>query len=96
VEVLEVGDGLVVTNNGTSDLVARAWGIRRGVASVRGLTPSECGVDVQVEVDRIGADGLAHGTTSKVLRRNRGPTARFRTSQVRRNAVERVPLATPQ
>jgi hypothetical protein len=59
---------LVVTNNGTANIVERAWRIRRGVARVRGLTPSDCGVDVQVEVDRIASDGQVRGAIPKTLR----------------------------
>jgi hypothetical protein len=58
---------LVVTNNGASDLVERAWRLHRGVSNVRGLTPSACGVDVKAEVDRIGKDGGVVGRVPKML-----------------------------
>ena len=45
---------LVVTNNGTSDLKEHVWRLPRGVARVRGLSETACGVDASVEVDRPG------------------------------------------
>jgi hypothetical protein len=45
---------LVVTNNGTSDLQERVWRLPRGVARVRSLSETVCGVDVRVEVDGPG------------------------------------------
>ena len=59
---------LLVTNNGTSDLVEHTWRIPRGVARVRGLSATVCGVDVQVEVDRFNSEGLVQGSTRKKLR----------------------------
>jgi hypothetical protein len=58
---------LVVTNNGTSDLVERIWRLPRGVARVKRLSTSDCGVDVSVDVDRF-VDGVASGTSPKTLR----------------------------
>ncbi len=57
---------LVVTNNGTSDAVQRIWRLPRGVERVRGMSPTTCGVDVSVDVDRI-QDTLVAGTDPKVL-----------------------------
>lgn len=45
---------LVVTNNGTSDLQEHVWRLPRGVARVRSLSETVCGVDVRVEVDGPG------------------------------------------
>jgi hypothetical protein len=58
---------VVVTNNGTSDNEQRVWRLPRGVARVRSLVPTACGVDVRVDVDRI-KDTLVVGTDPKVLR----------------------------
>jgi hypothetical protein len=58
---------LVVTNNATSDLVEHTWRLSRGVARVRGLTPSACGVDVKVDVDRVAPDGRVVGRVPRVL-----------------------------
>jgi hypothetical protein len=58
---------LVVTNNGTSDLLEHAWRLRRGVARVRGVAPSSCGIDVKVEVDRIATNGEAAGRAPRLL-----------------------------
>jgi hypothetical protein len=58
---------LVVTNNGTSDVVERLWRVPRGVARVQRLSASDCGVDVSAQVDRF-VDGIAHGTSPKTLR----------------------------
>ena len=57
---------LVVTNNGTSDNVQRIWRLPRGVERVRGISPTTCGVDVRVDVDRI-RDTVVAGTDPKVL-----------------------------
>lgn len=57
---------LVVTNSGTSDSALRAWRLPRGVERVRGMSPTTCGVDVRVDVDRI-QDTLVVGTDPKVL-----------------------------
>jgi hypothetical protein len=59
---------VVVTNNGASDLVERAWRIPRGVARVRGVSASDCGVEVRVDVDRPFSDGKAKGLMPKVFR----------------------------
>jgi hypothetical protein len=45
---------LVVTNNGTSDLKEQVWRLPRGVARVRDLSPTACGVDARVDVDGPG------------------------------------------
>jgi hypothetical protein len=58
---------VVVTNNGTADSEQRIWRLPRGVAHVRSLAPTSCGVDVRVDVDRI-KDTLVVGTDSKLLR----------------------------
>lgn len=63
-----IGLFLVVTNNGSTDLVQHAWRIRRGVARVRELSATDCGVDVKVDVDRVAKDGRVAGTVPKVLR----------------------------
>ena len=42
---------LVVTNNGTSDLKEHVWRLPRGVARVRTLSETVCGIDVRVVVD---------------------------------------------
>jgi hypothetical protein len=59
---------LVVTNHGTSDLIEHAWRIPRGVAHVRGMSATVCGVDVRVDVDRANSTGLVQGSTRKTLR----------------------------
>jgi hypothetical protein len=53
---------LVVTNNGTSDEVTYVWRLPKGVAQMRGLVVSECGVDISVAVDRITDDSVVEGT----------------------------------
>ena len=58
---------LVVTNNGTSDNQHRVWRLPHGVERVRGMTPTTCGVDIRVEVDRVRDDRVV-GTDPKVLR----------------------------
>jgi hypothetical protein len=58
---------LVVTNNGTSDNEQRVWRLPHGVERVRGMSPTTCGVDVRVEVDRVRDDRVV-GTEPKVLR----------------------------
>ena len=45
---------LVVTNNLTSDLKEHLWRLPRGVARVRSLSETSCGVDVYVDVDGPG------------------------------------------
>ena len=57
---------LVVTNNGTSDNAQRVWRLPHGVERVRGMSPTTCGVDVRVEVDRVRDDRIV-GTEPKVL-----------------------------
>jgi hypothetical protein len=59
---------LLVTNNGTADSVEHTWRLTRGVARVRGLSVTGCGVDVQVDVDRFNSEGEPHGSTRKKLR----------------------------
>jgi hypothetical protein len=58
---------LVVTNNGTSDNVRRVWRLPHGVERVRGMSPTTCGVDVRVDVDRVRDDRVV-GKDPKVLR----------------------------
>jgi len=58
---------LVVTDNGTSDNHQRVWRLPKGVERVRGMSPTTCGVDVPVDVDRF-RDDLVVGTKPKVLR----------------------------
>ena len=59
---------LVVTKgNGTSDNVRRIWRLPRGVERVHGMSPTTCGVDVRVDVDRI-RDSEVVGRDPKVLR----------------------------
>jgi hypothetical protein len=55
---------LVVTNNGTSDLVERTWRITVGVTKVRSLVAAKCGVDVSVDVD----SSDSNRPTTKTLR----------------------------
>ena len=62
---------LVVTNNGTSENTQppgtqRIWRLPRGVERVRGISPTTCGVDVRVDVDRI-KDTVVAGRDPKVL-----------------------------
>ncbi len=59
---------VVVTNDGTSDLKGRVWRLPRGVVRVRGLSPTSCGADVQVEVDKIGKGALVVGTRATTFR----------------------------
>jgi hypothetical protein len=54
---------LVVTNNLTSDLKEHLWRLPRGVARVRSLYETTCGVDVDVDVD-----GPGEPTPKPVLR----------------------------
>ena len=55
---------LVVTNNGTSDLVERTWRIAVGVMKVRNLMAAKCGVDASVDVD----SSDSNRPTTKTLR----------------------------
>jgi hypothetical protein len=52
---------VVVTNNGTSDGEEHVWRLPYGVERVRRLSPTSCGADVQVDVDRIGKDEMVVG-----------------------------------
>ncbi len=58
---------VVVSNNGTSDLQQRVWRLPNGVERVRAITPTACGVDVRVEVDRI-KDAMVVGRDQRTLR----------------------------
>ena len=58
---------LVVTNNDPGKPVERAWRIPRGVTRVRRMIASRCGVDVEVDVDRIDDDGQVRGATRRTL-----------------------------
>src|SRR3954471_11741912 len=49
---------VVVTNNGTSDGEQHVWRLPQGVVRVRALSPTTCGADVQVYVDKIGKGEL--------------------------------------
>ena len=53
---------VVVTNNGTSDGEQHVWRLSQGVVRVRALSPTTCGADVQVYVDKIGKDELVVGS----------------------------------
>ena len=53
---------VVVTNNGTSDGEQHVWRLPHGVVRVRGLSPTSCGADVQVDVDKIGKGELVVGS----------------------------------
>jgi hypothetical protein len=63
-----VGLYLVVTNNGTSEGVEHIWRLRRGVARVKSLVATPCGIDVRVDVDRITAELEVRGTIPLTLR----------------------------
>jgi hypothetical protein len=45
----------------------RVWRLPHGVERVRGMSPTTCGVDIRVHVDRV-RDGQVVGTDPKVLR----------------------------
>jgi hypothetical protein len=53
---------VVVTNNGTSDGEQHVWRLPQGVVRVRALSPTTCGADVQVYVDKIGKGELVVGS----------------------------------
>jgi hypothetical protein len=53
---------VVVTNNGTADLEEHVWRLPHGVERVRRLSPTSCGADVQVDVDKIGNGELVVGS----------------------------------
>jgi hypothetical protein len=57
---------LVVTD-GIPDHARRIWRLPHGVERVRGMSPTICGVDVRIDVDRM-QDDLVVGTDPKVLR----------------------------
>ena len=59
---------VVVTNNEPPDSEQRIWRLPRGVERVHGMSPTSCGVDVRVDVDRIRDDTSVVGTNPKVLR----------------------------
>jgi hypothetical protein len=59
---------VVVTNNGTADRKEHVWRLPRGVVRVRNLSPTSCGADVQVDVDKIGKDELVVGSRAVTLR----------------------------
>jgi hypothetical protein len=59
---------LVVTNNGTSDLEEHVWRLPRGVARVRSLKETTCGVDVHVDVDGPGEPTPSEPTAKPVRR----------------------------
>jgi hypothetical protein len=58
---------LVATNNGTSDRVEKIWRLERGVAGVRGIIATSCGIDIRVDVDRFDSGGLVRGAERKIL-----------------------------
>src|SRR3954463_2380749 len=55
---------VVVTNNGTSDGEQHVWRLPQGVVRVRALSPTTCGADVQVYVDKIGKGELVGGSSA--------------------------------
>jgi hypothetical protein len=59
---------VVVTNHGTADLVQHVWRVPRGVVRVRSLSPTSCGADVQVDVDKFSKDDRVVGTRAATLR----------------------------
>ena len=59
---------VVVTNNGTADLEEHVWRLPHGVERVRRLSPTSCGADVQVDVDKIGKGDLVVGSRATTLR----------------------------
>jgi hypothetical protein len=59
---------VVVTNDGSSDLEEHVWRLPQGVVRVRALSPTTCGADVRVDVDRIGKDGLVVGSRATTFR----------------------------
>jgi hypothetical protein len=58
---------VVVTNHGTSDLIQHVWRVPQGVVRVRSLSPTSCGADVQVDVDKIGKDERVVGARAATL-----------------------------
>jgi hypothetical protein len=59
---------VIVTNHGTSDLVQRVWQVPQGVVRGRSLSPTSCGADLQVDVDKIGKDDVVVGSRAATLR----------------------------
>ena len=59
---------VVVTNSGTVDAVQHVWRVPEGVVRVRRLSPTSCGADVQVDVDKIGKDERVVGSRAATLR----------------------------
>jgi hypothetical protein len=57
---------LVVTKIETPDGEQRIWRLPRGVERVRAVSPTTCGVDVRVDVDRV-RDTVVVGTDPRVL-----------------------------
>jgi len=53
---------VIVTNNGTAEREEHVWRLAHGVVRVRGLSPTSCGADVQVDVDKIGKGELVVGS----------------------------------
>jgi len=58
---------LVATNNGTSDLVEKIWRLERGVAGVRGIKATGCGIDIRVHVDHLDSEGRVHVPDRRIL-----------------------------
>ena len=58
---------VVVTNHGTADLVEHVWRVPQGVVRVRSLSPTSCGADVQVDVDKVGKDERVVGSRATTL-----------------------------
>lgn len=58
---------LVATNNGTSDRIEKIWRLERGVAGVRGVKATGCGIDIRVDVDHFDSEGRVHGADRKTL-----------------------------
>jgi hypothetical protein len=58
---------LMATKNGTSDLVEKIWRLERGVAGVRSIKATGCGIDIRVDVDHFDSEGLVHGVDRRVL-----------------------------
>lgn len=59
---------IVVTNQGTSDLEERVWRLPVGVAQVRKVTASRCGLEIAAEIEAEGEPGAPGKKSPTVIR----------------------------
>jgi hypothetical protein len=52
---------VVVTNNGTSDLLSRVWRLPYGVARVVAVRETACGLRITARVNHMDEDGMVSG-----------------------------------